>query len=140
MTEPEREEGRLPPFGEALRMIQDIGAQLAGAAQAMADDFARSPGERFAAPIARLGAQITELSTLWVAPVRSMLQEQQDLIDALAAWSAQQRELADRFATLAERHRALNAQVMALLEPMFDQAERLRSAATEVRSRSDESS
>jgi hypothetical protein len=121
-------------------MIQEVGAQLASAAQSMADDFARSPGERFAEPIARLGAQMAELSTLWVTPVRSMLQEQQELIDALAAWSVQQRELADRFATLAERHRALSSQVMSLLEPILEQTERFRSAGRSASSSSDEPS
>jgi hypothetical protein len=140
MTEADDPTPRLPPFGEALRLIQEVGSQLASAAQSMADDFARSPGERFAEPIARLGAQMAELSTLWVTPVRSMLQEQQELIDALAAWSVQQRELADRFATLAERHRALNSQVMSLLEPMLDQAERFRSLAKRGAPRSDEPS
>lgn len=138
MTEADDDGPRIPPFGEALRMIQDVGAQLASAAQSMADDFARSPAERFAEPIARLGAQMAELSTLWVTPVRSMLQEQQELIDVLAAWSVQQRELADRFATLAERHRVLSSQIMSLLEPILDQAERLRTVAKNAKPRSDE--
>jgi hypothetical protein len=140
MTKADDQGPRLPPFGETLRMIQEVGSQIASAAQSLADDFARSPGERFAEPIARLGAQMAELSTLWVTPVRSLLNEQQDLIDALALWSAQQRELADRFATIAERHRALNNQVMSLLEPVLDRAEQLRSMGKGTATSSDEPS
>jgi hypothetical protein len=109
------------PFGDAFRRIQEIGTQLSEAALTMADDFARSPGGRFAEPMVRLGSQTAELATLWVAPVRAVLQEQQELMDAMSAWAEQQRELADKFATLAERHKKLTDQVTSLLDPWLEQ-------------------
>ena len=83
------------PFspGEAWRRVQEIGAQLTGAASSMAEDFANSPGGQFAEPIARMGARTAELATMWVAPMRAMLEEQQDLGDAIASWAEQQRVL-----------------------------------------------
>jgi methyl-accepting chemotaxis protein len=110
----------LLPFGEAFRQIQDIGAQLSEAAWTMADEFARSPAGRFAEPMVRLGSQTAELATMWVAPVRAMLQEQEELINALSSWAEQQKQLAETFSALAERHRKLNAQVTSVLDPLLE--------------------
>jgi hypothetical protein len=112
-------------MGDAFRLIQDVGGRLSDAARSMADDFAASPAAQFAEPMARLGAQMAELSTAWVGPVRAILEEQQELIDTVAAWAEQQRELADRFAVLADRHRALTAQTMSVLQPLLDGIEKL---------------
>jgi hypothetical protein len=70
--------------------------------------------------MARLGERTAELSTLWVAPLRAMLEEQQELIDAVSTWADQQRELADRFATLSRRHRAMSEQLLASINPTLD--------------------
>ena len=113
------------PFGDAFRRIQEIGAQMTEAARTMAEDFARTPGGRFAEPMIRLGSQTAEMATLWVAPVRAVLQEQQELIDAMATWAEQQRELAERFSELAERHQRLTAQVTTLLDPWLEQIGKL---------------
>lgn len=117
--------GSLPPFGEALRRIQDAGAELSSAAWTMADEFARSPAGRFAEPVVRLGSQTAELATMWVAPVRAMLQEQEELIEALSTWAEQQRQLAETFSALAERHRKVSSQVTALLDPMLEKLSEL---------------
>jgi hypothetical protein len=72
----------------------------------------------------RLGSQTAELATMWVAPVRAVLQEQQELMEAMATWAEQQRELAERFAALAERHRLLTEQVTSVLDPWLEQMAR----------------
>jgi hypothetical protein len=57
---------------------------------------------------------------MWVAPVRAMLQEQEELINALSSWAEQQKQLAETFSALAERHRKLNAQVTSVLDPLLE--------------------
>jgi hypothetical protein len=110
---------------DALRQMQNLGAQLTGAARSMAEELSNSPAGVLTEPMARWGERTAELSTLWVAPVRAMLEEQQDLIDAVASWADQQRKLAERFADLAERHRALTEQVSMALAPALDHADLL---------------
>jgi hypothetical protein len=112
------------PFSatEAFRRMQELGAELTGAARSMAEDFASSTAAApFAEPMARWGERTVELSTLWVAPMRAMLEEQQELIDAVSSWAEEQRKLADRFAELAQRHRELTEQVLAAVTPTLDQ-------------------
>lgn len=118
----------IPGINDALRVIQDVGGQLADAAAIMAEEFSRSPAARFVEPMARYSSQIAELSTMWVMPMRSMLEEQQELVDALAAWAEQQRVLSERFSKLAERHQKMTAQTLAVLQPLLEQAERIRAA------------
>ena len=110
---------------ETLRRIQDLGSRLTGAARSISEDMANSPAGRFIEPMARIGASAVELSTMWVAPMRAILEEQQQLIDAVASWAAEQRKLADRFAEIADRHRALTNDVMSALGPTLDQLDAL---------------
>jgi hypothetical protein len=113
------------PLGDAFRLLQDVSGKLTDAARSLADEVIESPAGSFFEPMARMGAQVAELSTAWVAPVKAILDEQQELVDALAAWSEQQRILAERFSALAERHRALTAQTMSVLGPLLEQVEQL---------------
>ena len=62
---------------------------------------------------------------MWVAPMRAVLQEQQDQIDAVSSWAEEQRKLADRFRELADRHRQLSEGVMSTLTPTLDHLDRL---------------
>lgn len=111
------------PVGDALRLIQDMSGRLTATARVIADQALESPAGPYVEPLARMGAQVAELSTAWVGPVKALLDEQQELIEALAAWSEQQRIIAERFAALAERNRALSAQTMAVLGPLLDGVE-----------------
>lgn len=123
----EREQAA-PPFSAAdtFRRMQELGAQLTGAARAMAENLTSSPAAApFAEPMARWGERTVELSTMWVAPMRAMLEEQQELIDAVASWAEEQRKLADRFSTLAARHREMTEQVLAAITPALDHVERM---------------
>jgi hypothetical protein len=111
------------PVADALRLLQDVSGRLTVAARSIADQALESPAGPYVEPLARMGAQVAELSTAWVGPVKALLDEQQELIEALAAWSEQQRIIAERFSALAERNRALSAQTMAVLGPLLDGVE-----------------
>ena len=103
---------------DALRRVQELGAQLATAARNMSEAAAESqPGTL---PMAQWGERAVELSTLWVAPMRAVLEEQQEIIDTISAWAEEQRKLADRFAELANRHREVTADLFAVLTPSLD--------------------
>lgn len=115
------------PLSDAFKLLQEVGGKLTDAARSLADEVIESPAGPLFESITRMGAQVAELSTAWVSPVRAILDEQQELVDALAAWAEQQRALAERFSSLAERHRALTAQTMSVLGPLLDQVEHLRS-------------
>jgi hypothetical protein len=103
---------------DALRRVQELGAQLASAARNMSEAAAESqPGTL---PMAQWGERAVELSTLWVAPMRAVLEEQQEIIDTISAWAEEQRKLADRFAELASRHREVTEDLLAVLTPSLD--------------------
>ena len=99
----EARDHRLVLPADALRRVQELGAQLASAARSMSDAAAES--QPASLPMAQWGERAVELSTLWVAPMRAVLEEQQEIIDTIASWAEEQRKLADRFAELAQRHR-----------------------------------
>ena len=126
---------------DALRRVQELGAQLSGAARSFieppedqADDDSgghettaagTSGGSFVPQPFAAWAERAAELSTMWVAPMRAVLEEQQDLIDAVSSWAEEQRKLADRFSELADRHRQLTEGVMSTLAPTLDHLDRL---------------
>lgn len=113
------------PLGDALRMFQDLGTRMNDAARSIASEVAKGPAGPIVEPMVHLTEQLAAVSTAWVGPVKGILEQQQDLVDAVAAWSEQQRILADRFSELAERHRALTEQTMSVLGPLLDQVERM---------------
>ena len=108
---------------DALRRVQELGAQLAGAARSMSEAAAESQPATL--PMAQWGERAVELSTLWVAPMRAVLEEQQELIDTISSWAEEQRKLADRFAELAKRHREMTEEVLAVMTPTLDHLDRL---------------
>jgi hypothetical protein len=113
---------------DALRRVQELGEQMANAARSYSrveggdEDDAPEASPRSVGVWAERAA---ELSTMWVSPVRVMLEEQQELIDAISSWADAQRELADRFSDLADRHRQVTAGVLATLTPTLDHLDRL---------------
>ena len=121
---------------DALRRVQELGAQLASAARSMSDAAAES--QPASLPMAQWGERAVELSTLWVAPMRAVLEEQQEIIDTIASWAEEQRKLADRFTELAQRHREQTEQVLAVLTPTLDHLDLLagRKAAKQTTSKS----
>ena len=118
------------PLGDALRLFQEMGARMSEAAKGIATEVAKGPAGPIIEPMVHLTEQLAAVSTAWVGPVKGILDQQQELVDAVAAWSEQQRILADRFADLAERHRQLTEQTMSVLGPLLDQVERLGGRGT----------
>jgi hypothetical protein len=127
---------------DALRRVQELGTQLSGTARSFSepqdeddaeydtdeDETAAEDASRSSfipQPFAAWAEGAAELSTTWVAPMRAVLQEQQDLIDAMSSWAQEQRKLADRFSELADRHRELSEGVMSTLTPTLDHLDRL---------------
>lgn len=127
MAERDKEPAAAPFSGaDAFRRMQELGAQLTGAARSMAENLTSTPAAApFAEPMAQWGERTVELSTLWVSPMRAMLEEQQELIDAVASWAEEQRKLADRFSELAARHREMTEQVLSAITPALDHIERM---------------
>jgi hypothetical protein len=125
MADRDKEPAATPFSGaDAFRRMQELGAQLTGAARSIAENLTSSSAAApFAEPMAEWGERTVELSTLWVAPMRAMLEEQQELIDAVASWAEEQRKLADRFSVLAARHREMTEQVLSAITPALDQVE-----------------
>ena len=119
---------------DALRRVQELGAQLANAARSMSEAAAES--QPASLPMAQWGERAVELSTLWVAPMRAVLEEQQEIIDTISAWAEEQRKLADRFSELAKRHREQTEQVLAVLSPTLDNLDRLAGRKTAKKSAS----
>ena len=69
---------------DALRRVQELGEQLASAARSYSQGDRGDEDERpAAAPPPSVGVwaeRAAELSTMWVSPMRVMLEEQQELI------------------------------------------------------------
>ena len=140
---------------DALRRVQELGDQLSVTARSFIEpqdeddpeydtdeDEAAAEGKTRGSfvpqPFAAWAERSAELSTMWVAPMRAVLQEQQDLIDAVSSWAEEQRKLADRFSELADRHRQLSEGVMSTLTPTLDHLDRLagRTSAKQAAKRS----
>ena len=118
---------------DALRRVQELGEQLASAARSYSQD---ERGEEDEAPdavsppsVAVWAERAAELSTMWVSPMRVLLEEQQELIDAISSWADAQRELAERFSDLADRHRQVTDGILATLTPTLDHLDRLAGRA-----------
>jgi len=137
MTAPRDEQGPtnwLSPI-DALRRVQELGEQLATAARSYSQDQQVEgedlPDAAVAPPsVGAWAERAAELSTMWVSPMRVMLEEQQELIDAISSWADAQRELAERFSDLAERHRRVTEGILATLTPTLDHLDRIAGRAS----------
>jgi hypothetical protein len=109
---------------DALRIIQESGAQLLDATRRITKEAAQTPLGLVAEPLARYGEYLADLSTMWVNPLRTVLEEQQQLADLMANWAKQQQELARSMSQWADRHRAVVKQLSEVLEPILDTSER----------------
>jgi methyl-accepting chemotaxis protein len=125
--------GSLPGPTNLLKLLQDMAAQAASSARMFADELGRA-SERAPEPLQRIGAQITQLSTMWVAPLQEMLKQQREFLELMASWAANQRDFADRMAKMAEDNRKMTEQLTALLAPLLEPAATARKRATRVTS------
>lgn len=82
-----------------------------------------------AAPFTDYASQMANLYRASVEPLRTMLDEQRELADRLAAGLDQLRRLTEEFAAWAEQHRRMVEQAQALVEPMLEHSERLAALA-----------
>src|SRR3712207_3333823 len=126
----------LPGAADTFRRLQERGAQFASAAQTMVEEFTRNTSPSFAEPLLWFGPRLAETSMMWVAPMRDMLEQQQELVDTMAQWAEQQRQIADRFAAIAERQRAMTEQLQSLMRPGLDAMEDFRESVQSFASRS----
>ena len=119
---------------DALRRVQELGEQLASAARSYSQvergDEDEAPMAEPAPSVAAWAERAAELSTMWVSPMRVMLEEQQELIDAISSWADAQRELAERFSDLADRHRLVTDGILATMTPTLDHLDRLAGRAS----------
>jgi hypothetical protein len=122
-TEPGEHRKSASPV-DALRIIQESGAQLLEAAARLAKEATQSPMGMIAEPLARYGEYLADLSTMWVSPLRTVLDEQQQLAELMAGWAKQQEELAKAIATWADHHRGVIKQLSDVLDPILDTSER----------------
>ena len=130
MTDDQADDARpgFPPLAELMRPLQDLGVQLATVAQRMREAGSTSVAD----PLTKAADDILAASTMWVRPVRAIIEQQRDLSETMAAWAQNQRILADQMTKWAERNRQMTDEVATLLEPLLGGAERAGSA---VRSR-----
>lgn len=82
-----------------------------------------------AAPFTDYAARTAALYRGAVEPLRTMLDEQRELADRLAAGLDQLRRLTEEFAAWAEQHRRMVEQAQVLVEPMLEHSERLAALA-----------
>jgi hypothetical protein len=115
--------------------VQELGEQLATAARSYSQgeqgdqDEDEAPDAPPALSVGVWAERAAELSTMWVSPTRVMLEEQQELIDAISSWADAPRELAERFSDLADRHRQVTGGILATLTPTLGHLDRLAGRA-----------
>jgi hypothetical protein len=75
---------------DAFRMMQERGAQLVEAGRRLTREATQGPAGLIPDPLSRLFVYLADLSTIWVNPLRTILEEQQQLADMLSSWAKQQ--------------------------------------------------
>ena len=118
-----------------MKRLQNLGSQAAASARSLTEEFARTASTRTPDPMMRVGAQIWQLSTMWVAPIQAILKEQRDFYDVMAQWAKQQRTFADQMEKMVENNQRITEQLTDLLAPFIEQAEAARKAVDRTRAK-----
>ena len=117
-----------PRPADALKRLQNLGAQAAASARSLTEEFARTASTRTPDPMMRMGAQLWQLSTMWVTPIQAILKEQREFYDVMSEWAKQQKTFADRMQKLVDSNQRITDQLTELLGPFIEQAEAAREA------------
>ena len=125
-----------PMWSDALRRLRELGAQMTAAAQAVAVAGARVTPPALASPLARYADQLLAVSAAVTTPLRRLLDEQERLVEMMAAWAEQHRLLSEQIADWAEQQRRMSEQMVELARPFLDQSAMVESLQAEWTSRS----
>jgi hypothetical protein len=128
-----------PTWSDALRRLRELGAQMTAAAQAVAVAGARVTPPALASPLARYADQLLAVSAAVTTPLRRVLDEQERIVEMMAAWAEQHRLLSAQVAGWAEQQRRMSEQMVELARPFLDQSAMLESLQAEWTSRSPDS-
>jgi hypothetical protein len=121
----------VPTWAEAMRRLRDLAAQMTAAAQAAAVVGAKATPPALAQPLARYADQLLTVSAAVTTPLRRLLDEQQRLVELMAGWAEQHRDLSEQIAEWADQQRRLSEQMVDLARPFLDQSAMLESLQAE---------
>ena len=126
----------VPAWADAMRRLRELAAQMNAAAQAVVVTGAKATPPALAQPLARYADQLLAVSAAVTTPLRRLLDEQERLVEMMAAWAEQHRLLSEQIADWAEQQRRMSEQMVELARPFLDQAAMLESLQAEWTSRS----
>jgi chromosome segregation ATPase len=126
----------VPVWADAMRRLREMAAQLTAAAQAMAVAGARATPPALAQPLAGYTNQLLAISAAVTTPLRRLLDDQERLVEMMAGWAQQHRQLSEQIADWAEQQRQLSEQMLELARPLLDQSAMLESLQAEWNDRS----
>ena len=126
----------VPGWGDAMRRLRELAAQMTAAAQAVAVAGAKATPPALAQPMARYADQLLAVSAAVTTPLRRLLDEQERLVEMMAEWAEQHRQLSEQIADWADQQRGMSEQMVELARPLLDQSAMLESLQSEWRGRS----
>jgi hypothetical protein len=129
----------VPVWADAMRRLREMAAQLTAAAQAMAVAGARATPPALAQPLAGYTNQLLAISAAVTTPLRRLLDDQERLVEMMAGWAQQHRQLSEQIADWAEQQRQLSEQMLELARPLLDQSAMLESLQAQWAARSGDS-
>jgi hypothetical protein len=129
----------VPTWTDAMRRWGELAAQMTEAAQGVAVAGAKATPPALAQPLARYADQLLAFSAAFTTPLRQLLDEQERLVELMAAWAEQHRHLSEQIAEWADQQRRLSEQMVEFARPLLDQSVMLESLQSEWSGRSADS-
>ena len=133
------ESDRPAPFaiwGDAMRRLRELGAQMTAAAQAVAVAGARATPPMLAQPMAGYVEQLLAVSAAVTTPLRGLLDEQERLVGLMDDWAQQHQSLSEQIAGWADQQRRLSESMVDMARPLLDQSAMLERLHAEWTGRS----
>jgi hypothetical protein len=121
---------------DAMRRLSDLATRMTEASQAVAVAGAKATPPALAQPLARYADQMLAFSAAFTTPLRRLLDDQERLVDLMAAWAEQHRQLSDQIADWADQQRRLSEQMVEFARPLLEQSAMLESLQAEWSGRS----